>query len=245
MKTLAILFATFLPGDFTPGRTIPEMFFDAERATTSQRYITVSGTGSVAVTPDIATIDLAVVTSGKTAQDAVKTNTEQMKKLIASLVRYSINNEDLCTHGFSIKKYEKTKTNEYHIANRIVRIKATTDEPYIASNGLIITIRDINKIGDVLNSITGDYTNINDVDFIVSDKLRTSVLDKARQLAVQDAQNRASLLVKSAGATLGDVRTITEQEVYTPRYSSLSSSVPVSAGKTRVSVGVSITFSIR
>lgn len=213
------------------------------------RQVAVSGEGSVEVTPDNAYISISVVTDADTVKASMKSNNERMTKAITLLKgTHSIAEADLCTHGFAVyPQYSKDKEDGNYM--KIVG--------WETANHLTITVKDVSKAGDIMGSL-GEIKSmrIDSIHFIVSEKLKDSVLDKAREAAVKDAKSRAALYAKAAGATLGDVVTIVEQgsgrsPYYADRVvgegmtSSGPGGVPVSRGVTKVKVNVAVTFLLK
>lgn len=222
----------------------------ATSAFAAERQVAVTGMGSVDVTPDNANISVSVVTDATDAKASMKANTAKMQKVMTLLKgTYNIDDADLCTHGFGVyPRYNDQKFEDRKIVG------------WETTNSLLITIKDTSKAGEVLASIGSidkdSAIRVTNIRFVVSDKLRNSVMDKAREEAVLDAKARAALYVKTAGATLGDVIAIIEQGSHDPYYRTegraLTSggpsgdrAVPLSAGKAKVTVNVAMTFSIK
>ena len=66
------------------------------------RTVSVTGTGMVSITPDIAYISIGVHTESPTASEAVDENNAQTQKVIDSLVESGVAAEDIRTSNFSI-----------------------------------------------------------------------------------------------------------------------------------------------
>src|SRR5262245_22527577 len=64
--------------------------------------LSVVGEGQVRVKPDVATINLGVLTTSKRAQDAVAENAQRMTQVIDRMKKLGIPSEDLQTVGFNI-----------------------------------------------------------------------------------------------------------------------------------------------
>lgn len=210
----------------------------------------VNGTGSVPVTPDNAVISVVVTTNGDNTGVAVKSNAAEATKVFDMLKNtYKIADGDICTHTFSVNPVHEQDA-KGNWTNRIASWNAV--------NYMTVTVRDTSKAGDILGavgSIKGNAVQVKGIHFVVSDALRQKSLNEARQLAVKDAENRARGYVNTAGAELGLVKEIREQDVYIPQYrsemattvrgASMSDSVPVSAGSAKVNVTVQVSYGIR
>ena len=228
---------------------VASLFASVALAAEPARQVAVSGNGSVDVSPDNANITISVVTTADSVKASMKANSTQMQKVMTLLKgEYSLKTEDLCTHNFSIyPQYDTDKDG-----------KRMSISGWETINRLVINVKDISKAGDIMSSIGSlDKANsirVDGIRFIVSDALRNSVLDKAREAAVNDAKNRAKLYAETAGAKLGEVIAIVEKTSYN-HYAdrAVTSSgrmegaggVPVSAGKSQVIVDIAVTFSLK
>jgi len=118
---------------------------------------------------------------------------------------------------------------------------------YIASNMLTITVRDLDKLGAVLDSAVTDGANtLNGVTFGLADP--APVLDEARKEAVADARARAELLATAAGMKIGKIVSITESTVGDypyPMYDMAAAApVPVAGGELGLSASVTIQYEL-
>jgi uncharacterized protein YggE len=92
---------------------------------------------------------------------------------------------------------------------------------YSVSNQVNVTIREIGKVGDVLDRVVAaGATDAGNVSFLVSDA--SKALDQAREAAIADARRKAEVYARAAGVTLGRVVSIEEE-------SGSSSPVPMRA----------------
>jgi uncharacterized protein YggE len=120
------------------------------------------------------------------------------------------------------------------------------------SNQLNVTVRDIDKVGDVLAQAAAAGANsIYGVSFNVADPATFEAA--AREQAVADARERAQSLAELSGKTLGDVVSITEVigSVPVPLYNrnmgnaAAESGVTVSAGTLTFTTSVQVTFELK
>lgn len=204
------------------------------------RWVSVAGHGSVEAPPDSAQITTGVVTEGATAREALTANNAAMRKVIDGLKAAGIDAKDIQTQQFQISpRYRDYKGRG-----------AQQIEAYVVRNQVDVKVREIAKLGDILDQVvTLGANQASSINFIVSDAEKRK--DEARRLAVQNATHRARLLAESAGAKLGPVITISE-EVMGPRpprpmvaRSSMSAeSVPIEGGSETLSVRVEMSFAL-
>jgi uncharacterized protein len=74
----------------------------AMKATAAKGTLSVTGEGEIRVRPDIALIDIAVVTNAKNAQQAVQQNAERSNRVIDSLKDAGIRAADIQSVGFDV-----------------------------------------------------------------------------------------------------------------------------------------------
>lgn len=207
------------------------------------RSITVQGTGTVAVVPDMALVTTSVVTVAATARDAMADNTDRMRDVIATLRRQGIEARDIQTSQFYVQpQYAPRRDREPNRAPEIVGYEVT--------NGVTIRVRDIGLLGDVLDLVIQDGANrIGNISFDVSDAdLRR---DDARRAAMDDAFRKAKLLARAADAGVGDVLQISEQFSHAgarpmvAQARMASDAVPIEAGESTLAVTITVTWELR
>jgi len=208
--------------------------------------ITVSGEGFAHVAPDMAVVSLTVVRIEKTAREALDANNEAMAALLDAMKAEGIADRDLQTSSFSINpQYVYPKRNDdTQEAPRI--------DGYSVSNTLTVRIRDLSKLGAILDQSVSLGVNQGGQILFTNDDPSSAVAE-ARKMAVSDAIARAKTLVEAAGVTLGRITSISEQNqggrpVPMMRAemadASFKSAVPVASGENEFSVSVTMAFEI-
>lgn len=209
--------------------------------------ISVSGEGEALLSPDMAVVRLAVVREADTAREAMDANNEAMERVIAALKEAGVEDRDLQTSGLSIMP-RYVYPNEQNGESR-PRITG-----YQVTNGLTVRIRELDKVGAVLDrSVTLGVNQGGSIIFTNDDP--AEALMEARKRAVEDAIAKARTLAEAADVSLGDVLNITERTWGTPppmplgakvmrMEAAADASVPVEAGENSYKVQVDITFGI-
>ena len=167
------------------------MAADSDKA---ERTVSVSATGSVAVEPDVARISAGVVTEAGTAKDAIARNGTVMSKLVDGLKVVGIEARDIQTRNFNVEpRYTQPKDG-----------RAATIDGYRVLNQVRLTVRDVKRLGEVLDQAIA--LGANQVDSIAFDVSNIEMLkDDARRQAMENARRRAELYAKAAGGQLGPV----------------------------------------
>ena len=209
---------------------------------TSERYIRVSGSGEVAVVPDIAYINIGVHSEAEDVSSALEANNTQATELTEALKAEGIEAKDIQTTNFNV--YPQT---------RYDNMGQPVGTSYVVDNTVYVTVRDLANLGKMLDTaISAGANNIYGISFDIADK--ETVLAQARELAIKDAEAKAQSVAEVAGVTLGQILSI---DVSTPTYnqpyfgygmgggaSRVETSVPVSAGQIVVSYTATLNYAI-
>jgi len=203
-----------------------------------RRSITVSASGTVSVEPDQARITSGVTADGASAREALTNNTAAMQKVIAELKGAGIDAKDIQTASFRVEpRY-----------TRPIEGQAPKIDGYSVTNEVQVLVRDLDKLGDILDRlVTAGANQTAGLNFEVS-KAET-LLDEARQQAVANALRRAKLYAAAAGAEVGEVLTIVEGGGEGPRPMVMAramkaEAVPIERGTEMLEANVTITWAL-
>jgi uncharacterized protein len=207
------------------------------------RSITVTGEGVTSARPDMAQLTAGATTQAATAGEALAANSQATAAVIERFKAEGIEARDIQTAGFQLQPVYVYPKSEDGAANP-PRITG-----YTVSNSVAVRIRDLARLGAVLDRAVGAGANtINGIEFIVSKQ--SELLDRARREAVADARRKAELYAAAAGAKLGPVLTIGEQSAMPPpprpmyRMEAAAAPVPVEVGESQLRVEVSVRFAL-
>jgi uncharacterized protein YggE len=201
--------------------------------------VSVSGTGKITYVPDVGYVSVGVSSDGTTAAEAWQKNSEIVKKVFAALKELGIDPKDLKTANVSVTpRYVHPKDQE----PRLVGYTVTYD--------LNVTVRKLDDLGHVLDRMVESGANRNvSIHFGCSDPEK--MLDQARAKAVAEARKKAEIYVNGAGASLGQVVSISEGNVHpfpTYRFDSAleakAAALPIAAGEQELGVTVTVTWAI-
>jgi len=207
-----------------------------------ERSITVVGTGEASAKPDMAEIQLGVVTQAATAAEALSANNAAMDRLLKSLAGRGIAEKDVQTTQFSVSPQY------YHEPRGQAPPKITG---YNVTNQVRVKVRQLATLGQVLDQAIGEGANqVHGISFSVAEQDR--LLDGARRDAVGDAKRKAELYAQAAGVKVGRVLLIQEQSPRFPQPQMMAmtaragagGSVPVAAGEQEFRASVTVTYAI-
>jgi uncharacterized protein YggE len=211
---------------------------------TQPRTISVNGNAQVILTPDIAYVSIGVHSEATTAKESVAGNNTQTQAVINAIKAQGADAKDIQTTNFSVYQQEK-----YDASGKSLGTYFMTD------NTVYVTMRDITKIGDILDAAIGaGANNIYGITFDVQNK--DAATATGRDQAMADAQTQAEQLAKAAGATLGEVQSISyyssaptpiyyDNKVAAPAGMGGGASVPISSGQLTLTVTVSVVYGLK
>ena len=157
------------------------------------RTVTVTGTSTVTSAPDEAVVSLGVQTSGSNAENAMQENANRMAAVLRALADLGIDTDQIATTDVSLwPNYDNS---------------GSSVTGYSASNSVDVTVRDMSKIGRVIDASVGAGANLTGgIRFQMSDE--NSGTTDALAAAVADAKRQAEALAAAGDASLGQIVTI-------------------------------------
>ncbi|GAA5097376.1 SIMPL domain-containing protein [Bartonella acomydis] len=203
--------------------------------------ITVTATGESQAAPDMAIINLSVVTDDKTAQKALAENNKSMNDIVNAFKNSGIKANDLQTSGLSIYQSHPDKHHE----------KKNNEKLYHVSNSLTVRIRDISNAGKIFDQAMA--LGINSVNGITFTNADTKPLyQEARKKAIAEAIEKAKTIAQAADVKLGKITEINENNDHhylMPRLMSRAADTSYadtnfSGGELSYNVSVTVVFSI-
>lgn len=203
------------------------------------RTVSVEGVGRVAAVPDMAVVSLGVQREAREASAAMTAASEAMTQVLARVSEAGIAPEDVQTTRIGLDP--RWRHSQDGTPPRVVG--------YVASNTLSVKVRDLDRLGSLLDAVVSDGANtMNGLSFDVAET--QALEDEARVLAVQDAERRARIAAEAAGASLGHVVSLSEGSrggVPRPMFEAadaMRATVPVAAGQVEIVVTVGAVFEL-
>ena len=209
----------------------------ATGAPADEHTLTFSGSGSVDLHPDTASISFTTVSDDSSSQAALDATSQKMQAVIAALKALStvsIADDDLQTGDIS--SYQDW------------------DAPraWHASQTLTVTLHDVSQAGAVISA--GNHAGADQVsgpEFSVKDQ--KDAYNTALRAALADARQKADVVAQAMGGAVAGVLSVSEDNEGspTPMYAMAksasgaadSSTPPIQQGTLDVSAGVTVVFS--
>lgn len=209
-------------------------------ATEATRTVSVTGMGQVNVSPDAAVVRLGVRTEAETASAALAQNNRQMLAVIGALQEAGVAPEDIQTQIVQLQPQRAEPEEPGRGQGEIMG--------YLATNVVEVTVRALQGLGEIIDAAVQAGGNaVEGIRFQVSAPARAII--EARRLAMQDATLAAEQLASLAGATLGQVLTISEARSapVAPERVAVDTAVgvPIQPGTETVGVTVNVTWRLQ
>jgi uncharacterized protein YggE len=208
---------------------------------TDGTLLNISAQGEVKRIPDIATMSTGVVTRAADANAAMRANAEQMAKVVAAIKAAGIADKDVQTSGINLNPTYQYRDNQ-----------PPTITGYEAHNTVNIVVRDIAKLGKILDTLAAVGANqINGPSFDVDKK--DEALDEARRKAIANAQARADMYAKTLGMKVRRIVSISEGGQFAPpipmargmvAMAKDAAETSVSPGENTLSVNLDVVFEL-
>lgn len=167
------------------------------KAARDRDVITVSGHSRISVKPDLALVDLGMYSEGNTVADVQSGNTQKMNAIIDAIKAMGVKDADIQTANYNLQPKIDWTGGKQNITG------------YTLTQSVDVKVRDLNKVGDVIQKAVGLGANqVNGVQFTVDDP--TALQDQVRLKAIEDARTKAGALATALDLHLIKVVTFNE-----------------------------------
>ncbi|PIR06288.1 hypothetical protein COV54_02815 [Candidatus Jorgensenbacteria bacterium CG11_big_fil_rev_8_21_14_0_20_38_23] len=248
--TVFLVSLTVLTGVFIVNKLKEGQYIGQEIET--RNTITVSDTGEIYAKPDLAVIDFSVISEAKTVAGTMVENTKKMNAVIEAVKGQGVEAKDLKTTSFNIyPRYEYQRIEieiyPYPPGKRVL-------VGYEVTQSLEVKIRDMEKIGNVIEGATAAGANeVGSLQFTIDKE--EEFKKQARKEAIEKAKTKAKELASQLGVSLVRITNFSESNVI-PYFYGLEKAVErtglgggetpqIETGENKIEVTVSITYEIR
>jgi uncharacterized protein YggE len=205
------------------------------------RAVRVSGEGRASAAPDVARVTIGVAARDPASvAKASAEATARMKRILAALEKGGVAPKDVRTVRYDVE-----------VQRSYERSSAGAVTGYLVTNQVAVTVRDLAKLGPLLDQVVAAGSNA--IEGLAFEKEDLSA-ERARALeaAVADARAKAAVLARAAGATLGEVVEVTESSAGPVPLvekgfaaARAAGAVPVAMGQLEIVATVGVTVAIR
>ena len=192
--------------------------------------------------PDVAMLSAGVVTQAADGNSAMRQNAQQMDKVLAAIKAAGIAERDVQTSGINLNPQYK------YVENAPPSIVG-----YQASNTVNVKVRDLSKLGKVLDAFVEQGANqVNGPSFEVDKP--DEAYDEARVAALKKAQARAQTYADALGLKVRRIISIGEGGANFPRPmpmlramaadAGFAKETAISPGESTLSVNIEVVFEL-
>ena len=211
---------------------------DSQAATT--RQLSVSGTGTVSLAPDIARINIGVRSKSEDLNAALAENSNSTNQVIQTLQQSGVLTEDIQTISFNVYPEQVTLPGSEN-----------PTQNYSVENTVTVIVRDLSSMDRILDSVVRQGSNqIYGITYDLENK--DQALSEARKLAIENAQKHAEELARSAEIDLGKLISMTinsgvqSQPYFEGKGSKIPNQpVPVSEGQMEITLDAFLIYEIQ
>jgi uncharacterized protein YggE len=196
--------------------------------------IVATGHGEVKVSPDRATLQIAVQTRAATASEAAAQNATKQQAVLAALRSLGLGNDQLSTINYQVYPEQRYEQGRDPVITG-----------YNVTNTVVADIRRLDQVGKVIDAALSHGANL-----ISSLQFYSSNTEAARRTAIANAiaaaRADAEAAARAAGGTLGGVLEINVMAFAEPQpvmarqnmLASSSADTPINPGQETVSINV-------
>jgi len=207
----------------------------------------VNSQASEEITPDKVEIILSVVSRGTDPTQLQMENDAKIRAIQSSLISAGVLESNIKTIGYSLDKWsEWNKTSEQ-----------VEDRGYTITNTLRVVSYDTSIAGKIIkSSVTSGANDVQNIQFLLSDKLRDEVYARLLKEACAGAKQKAQSMASASGVGIRALASLNEgysyvepisNSAYYAKDSAVGASgaeVSISAGKAKVSASVSASYEV-
>lgn len=210
---------------------------------TTTNTVSFSGEGRVVAKPDIAKIQISIVTEALTSKVAQDDNSKKSKTVTDYLQKQGLGDKDIKTTGYNISpqyKYSQYGGNPQIIGYQVIQ-------------SLEIKIRNLDSVSNVLDGVVAAGANqVSQLSFEIDNP--DALKAEARTKAIADAKKKANELQGQVGISLGKIINFSENTGGYPVSYMLEtksanqdgdSGPSIPTGENEIIVNVALTYQIR
>lgn len=230
---------TLAAGEESPVRGGGGVAYVSSAGTITQGLVA-TGSATVSAEPEIARVTFGVDLRGDEPAAVVREATEKMNRALAAVKELGVAEGDVQTTGYSVWVEPIYDPQTGQPTGRVV---------YHVSHFVQVTLRDLNRVGELLGSVVEAGANtISGVEFTVENP--DALVQRARKQALENARAQAQQMAEVLGITLGKPILVTEGTGYpvamAPMVEGRGGGGPtITPGAFSVTVSVQVVYEIR
>lgn len=174
------------------------------RSIRETQQISVTGEGKVAMKPDIAMLNVSVVTEAKKIKGAQLDNSRLSGSVLGFLKEKEVAEKDIKSVNYSIYPQYNYYDTPVCLAYPCPPRRPPEVVSYQVRHTLEIKVRDLDEVDDLLDGVvSAGATEVGSVSFTVEDEEK--VKQESRKKAIEDAKAKAEVLARDLGVRIGKI----------------------------------------
>jgi|LDZU01.1.fsa_nt_gi uncharacterized protein YggE len=173
-----------------------------------QRIVQTYGESELTAKPDLAKINIAIITKSKLADDAIQENARITNTVINTLLDFGLSESDIKTSSYRLHSYRESQREHPEIKDDLFYYQAT--------NEIIVSTNQLDDVGEIIDlAVISGANNINYISFELRDP--QDLMLQALQLATRQAYQKAEAIARSLNENIATLLTVKEEKTaYTP-----------------------------
>jgi len=214
-----------------------------------EHTLTVSGEGKISAKPDVAIVEMSVISQNENVELAQSENDQKMQRVVNFLKESGIDEKDIKTTQYNLQPeydYSWCRTTEYPVycPPKLV--------DYVLTQSLQVKIRDLSRVGKIIGNLSEIGVNqISDISFVIDND--AEIKSAARQKAIAEAKRKAQEMAAATNIKLGKIIEINEsvsgltpqRMVYQKTIELADTAAPIEIGTNEIVVSVSLIYEIK
>lgn len=173
----------------------------------TENVLTVSGTSSIKVVPDLVSINFNIEGKGQTMQEAKDQSAQVYDDFKTKMIGLGFKEEELKTTNYNVyENYEWTGSR-------------SVQNGYISSQQIVleISLNDSKKAGDAISQGIDAGARVSYMEYKLTTESQNKYKAEAMKLAAQDAKSKAEAVAQGFGKKVGKlISTTTSEYSYSP-----------------------------
>lgn len=220
LLTLAVSLISCVTVQSAPAASCPE--------TQAARTVTVSGTGSVTIEPDMAKFAISVTEEKPTTSEALNSMNLKITRILGILKELGVRDDDISTDTLNLYPVF-----DWVDSSRVLRAQC-------ASQSINVKIHQLDSLSRIIDKVVSvDGISLNDIRF---DRVNKDEFNRlARRIAMDDALSKAKDYASFAGLEVGKPVKIEQRSDYSYRvYNAKNTASPEAAMDLAAAAGTSV-----
>ena len=176
-----------------------------------EKVISVTGTATTTVDPDLLTVNFGIETQEATAKQALEKNSQQMNKVIDALKSAGITESEISTSSLNIYPVYENVKDEY------LGIKTRELIGYKVSNIVTVETKKLNLAASIIDSgVNAGVNRVDSVSYSLSPQRHQTLKDDLIEQAIINAKTKAENALAPLNHNIVGVKSVSLSEFVMP-----------------------------